>query len=118
MTIMRRYFESGPWWRLRPAQEVVAGQPGLEDATRFVAAGRTDEGDWTAVYTPVGGAITLRGASISRPWSARWFDPRSGHWRAAEPGSDVAPAEAASDVLVFRAPDDRDWVLDIRARTG
>jgi hypothetical protein len=107
MTVVRRYFESGDWWRLRPAQEILAEQPGIEDVRRFVAAARTEPGDWTVVYLPRGGPLRLR-SGVASDASARWFDPRAGHWAAAEPVSD------ADDTTTFVTPDDRDWVLDLR----
>ena len=55
MTIARRYFESGKWWNLRPAQDLLAEQPGAHDARHFVAAAGTASRDWTIVYLPSGG---------------------------------------------------------------
>jgi hypothetical protein len=68
---------------------------------------RTLAGDWTVAYLPAGGTIQLRtGATTDR--SARWFDPRNGHWLAAE------PALATAERLSFTAPSADDWVLDLR----
>ena len=109
MTIVRRYLESGEWWRLRPAQEILLGQPGADDVLRFVTAGRTDDGRWTAIYLPLGGTVEVaRAAADGR--SARWFDPRTGRWQAA-----AGRHGATADALAFDAPDDEDWVLDLRA---
>ena len=105
-SIMRRYFESGSWWLLRPTQELLLEQPGADDARHFVTAASTPVGDWTVVYAPTGGPIRLRGNAGSLG-SARWFDPRAGFWRAA---SSVADGQG----LTFSAPDRDDWVLDLR----
>jgi hypothetical protein len=107
MTVLRRYFESGAWPRLRPAQDLLAEQPGAADARQFIAAARTDAGDWTVVYTPAGGAIRLRDGAADGA-SARWFNPRDGHW------SPVNAAEELGDEATYFAPDDEDWVLDLR----
>ncbi|HEU0113164.1 MAG TPA: DUF4038 domain-containing protein, partial [Thermomicrobiales bacterium] len=107
MTVLRRYFESGAWPRLRPAQDILAAQPGSEDARRFIAAARTEEGDWTLVYTPVGGTIQLN-AGAADGASARWFNPRNGRWLPA-PDSDERDGGRS-----FVTPDDGDWVLDLR----
>ena len=107
MAILRRFFESGEWWRLRPAQAILAEQPGADDARRFVAAGRTEPGDWTVVYLPRGGPIRLHPGRAGDA-SARWFDPRTGHWSAAE------AVINADGTTTFVTPDDRDWVLDLR----
>jgi transposase InsO family protein len=40
--------------------------------------------------------------------SARWFNPRSGHWLAAE------SIQAADGRIAFAAPNSDDWVMDLR----
>ena len=107
MTIARNYFESGDWWRLRPAQDLLVEQPGADDSRHFVAAGRTEDGDWTVVYFPVGQEIRLQPGAVDGT-SARWFDPRNGHW---SPAQATAGPDGQSS---FVAPDERDWVLDLR----
>ena len=107
MTVLRRYLESGDWWRLRPAPWLLAEQPGAADARAHVAAGRTEAGDWTTLYTPRGGTLHLR-AGIADGASARWFDPRNGHWHPA------TPAATADGGVAFAAPSGADWVLDLR----
>jgi hypothetical protein len=107
MTILRRYFESGAWPQLRPAQDLLAEQPGEADARRFIAAAQTEAGDWTVVYAPAGGSIRLRDGAADGA-SARWFNPRDGHW------SPVDAAGELGDEATYFAPDDEDWVLDLR----
>jgi hypothetical protein len=108
MATVRRYFESGPWWELRPANDLILDQPGTADVLRFQLAARTDDGRWTTVYTPLGGTITVDGDAVAGR-SARWFDPRTGIWQAASPERDEG-----SKGVIFRVPDDDDWVLDLR----
>jgi hypothetical protein len=107
MTIARRYFETGEWWHLRPAQDLLAEQPGKDDAHRFVAAARTSFGDWTVVYLPVGESIRLK-PGVATSTSARWFDPRTGCWLVANPVDDSDGQQS------FVAPESGDWVLDLR----
>jgi hypothetical protein len=107
ITVLRRFFESGEWWRLRPAPAMVVDQPGEEDPYRFVAAAATEQGDWAVIYLPRGGEVSLRAERLKRPARARWFDPRAGEWREA--------GELQGERHAFRSPDDRDWVLDLRA---
>ncbi len=109
MTVLRRFFESGEWWRLRPAQDLLLIQPGTADVRRFITAGRTTDDRWTVVYTPCGGSIELARDAVGAR-NARWFDPRAGLWQAAR-----SEAGTAADRAVFVTPDDGDWVLDLRA---
>jgi hypothetical protein len=107
MTIARRYFESGDWWRLRPAQDLLCEQPGDTDSRRFVAVAMTDGGEWVAAYLPEATESIRFGAKAASATSARWFDPRTGRWLAANPvGGDEAK--------IFSPPDAGDWVLDVR----
>jgi hypothetical protein len=109
MAIVRRYFESGRWWELRPANEFILDQPGTADVLRFQLAARTEDGGWTVIYTPLGGTISVDGDAVADR-SARWFDPRTGTWQAASP-----ERGGASGGATFRAPDDDDWILDLRS---
>lgn len=108
MTLLRQYFASGAWWDLRPAQALLAAQPGDQDSRQFVAAARTIAGDWTVAYLPVGvGEIGLRLEADENP-SARWFDPRTGYWRPA------SATDGGIGTHKFVAPSAADWVLDLR----
>jgi len=89
------------WWRLRPAQELLAEQPGQGDAERFLVAAATPERDLALAYTPVGGTVALRAQSV--PGTARWFDPRRGVLAEAQPAADRPGA--------YPTPTDEDWVL-------
>jgi len=107
ITVLRKLFDSGKWWRLRPAPALLAKQAGGEDPRRFIAAAATESADWCIVYTPAGGTITLRTGKLARPAAARWFDPRRGEWQ------DAGSIEGEEQT--FNTPDAQDWVLDIRA---
>ncbi|MHB8587240.1 MAG: apiosidase-like domain-containing protein [Candidatus Dormibacteraceae bacterium] len=101
MTILRELMTTGPWFRLRPAPEILGHQPGERDPAQFQAAASTDEGDWALVYLPHPGSVEL--STPERHWAARWFDPRGATWREAHP-----------EGMAFVAPGDGDWVLDLR----
>jgi len=106
MTILRRFFDSIDWPRLRPAQHMLAVQPGEKDPRSFIAVGATAEGDLTVAYLPEGGEVTLRTGGVKKPASARWFDPRSGEW--------LGAATVTADPQTFAAPGEGDWLLVIR----
>ncbi len=98
MTALRRLMDQIEWWRLRPAQDLLAEQPGLDDPTRFIAVAASPERDLVVAYTPAGGTIRL--ASEALPARVRWFDPRDASWR-----------DAAASDQGFVAPDEQDWLL-------
>ncbi|RUL88652.1 apiosidase-like domain-containing protein [Tautonia sociabilis] len=106
MTVLRDFFESGPWPSLRPDPSLLRSQPGSDDPSRFVAAASTPDGSWAVFYSPRGGTISLDSSKFDRPMAARWFDPRSGAFREAGP--------VGKGPVSFEAPSDEDWVLDLR----
>ncbi|MCL2780499.1 MAG: hypothetical protein FWD74_03240, partial [Actinomycetia bacterium] len=107
IAVLKGFFSSGEWGTLRPAAELLVEQPGDRKITDFQAVGRSASGDWLVAYVPTGGVVRLR-AEASAGMSARWFDPRSGHWQAAQRVSSDADEER------FATPDSRDWLLDLR----
>jgi hypothetical protein len=89
------------WWRLRPAPELLAAQPGDADPGRFIAAARSATGDLALVYVPEDRQVELHGTELSPNLAARWFNPRDGEWMPAD--SDGAGT--------YATPGDEDWVL-------
>jgi len=100
MKYMAELFTSLPWWRLRPRQDLLAGQPGGDDAAKHVAAAGSDDGDLAVIYLPVGGEVRLKADRIVEGLTAEWFDPRTGKRKMAK-----------DDAGKFRAPDEQDWLL-------
>src|SRR5690606_31162973 len=103
MTILRSFFESAPWTSLRPAQNLLAEQPGRQDISTFVAAAKATDGSRAVIYLPAGGTVKLDLGELTG-LSPSWFDPRSG---------ERTPV-AMNEDSVFTAPDERDWVLEFR----
>jgi hypothetical protein len=123
MEVLRRLFDDLPWWRLRPAPELLTEQPGERDPRLFVAAARTVEGTLVLVYLPGAGLsdaayltpawiarspsgghiLRLDTSGLRRPAVARWCDPRNGA------RFDAARVTGAIDTFV--APDNDDWLL-------
>ncbi|MGC9347075.1 MAG: DUF4038 domain-containing protein [Anaerolineae bacterium] len=106
MTTLRRFFESLPWWTLRPAPELLAEQPGEDDPRHFIAAAKTEDGGTAVIYTPVGGTVKLNVDALPEPPVICWFDPRAGDW------TDVCALPDTSGTL--QTPDEDDWVLCVK----
>jgi hypothetical protein len=99
MRLLRSFFDSIDWWRLRPAQDWLASQPGDDTVEAFIAVARAEDGSFAVAYTPAGQPIVLNGDASAR--QARWYDPRTGAWHNA----------TADENGHFAPPDSQDWVL-------
>jgi hypothetical protein len=93
-----------PWWTLRPSPDLIAHQPGRDDAGRMVVASRAEDGRLALVYSPSEEALTLRLAGLATPARAVWFDPRTAARH--EAGGPDGGAE-----WTVRTPGPGDWVL-------
>lgn len=98
-------FTSIPWWRLAPAQELLAEQPGDQDVRHFAAMAQTSDRALALCYIPLGDAVTVRTSALDHPREAHWYNPRSGKWAARVPVRGYRQT--------FQPPDDGDWVLVI-----
>jgi hypothetical protein len=104
MKHLKTFFTSLEWWRLRPAQDLLATvQPGDADPKKFVTVARADDGSLAVVYLPVGGTIELKTGALRGPLSAQWYHPAEGKWTNAVP--------VAAPSAKFTTPTDADWVL-------
>jgi hypothetical protein len=108
---LREFFGSIPWWRLRPAPELLAEQPGEATAERSIAAARTEEGDTAVLYIPEDRIVRLRG-DVARGMHVTWFDPRTGVRQPTE-----SPAPDGSGTITFTTPAPGDWVLLLKGST-
>lgn len=109
MTVMADLMDSLPWWRLRPAPEMIGGQPGRSDARRTIVASRTEDGATAIVYVPLEERIDVRLAGMRRPLRGAWVDPRTG---ARQP---IEAHDAAAETWSLRTPGPGDWVLVLEA---
>lgn len=108
---LQALFASIEWWRLRPAPEILAVQPGDEDLTRYISAGCADERDLAVVYLPFGGELVLKDADtigFIAGLQSRFFDPRTGVW---QPGTMREDNEGQDRLVRIAAPSaGEDWV--------
>ncbi|HUT94841.1 MAG TPA: DUF4038 domain-containing protein [Thermoguttaceae bacterium] len=96
--------------RFRTSTTSTNGEPSLwsssqdTDAGANVSALRSATGDLVVLYFAHGGQVTLSDSKLIGGLRAKWFNPRDGSSRSAEPGS----------MNTYLAPDDEDWVLLLR----
>lgn len=80
---LRSFYESAPWWTMRPTTEIFSTTNGENE--RFYPPNVSSDADRRHVIVYYGethrdgGDEYLRGMSAER-YRVRWFDPRSGTW--------------------------------------
>jgi hypothetical protein len=99
-------FTSIDYWRLRPAPDALAEQPGRDAAARFIAAAASDKRDLVVVYTPEVRTIAIKSEAVPRG-RATWHNPRTGQRTSARAVRD-------GTVVRFETPADGDWVLLVK----
>jgi hypothetical protein len=107
MAHLAAIFTGIDFWRLRPAPEVLARQPGLESPERHVAAARAALGDLLVVYVPQERAVALRHPYLPPGFEAKWFNPRTG-------ATPAVVGVMGGDAVHFATPGEGDWVLVVR----
>jgi hypothetical protein len=100
-------FSSVRFWRLRPAQEILARQPGAESPKAWVTASRTVEGDQIVIYSPEAEVVELQAKAVPKGAEAIWFNPRNGE-------RSPATATAQDAAARYQTPGPGDWVLLIK----
>jgi hypothetical protein len=125
MTLVKRLFETRPWWQLVPDQshttvvdglgDFVTGDPGIMN-NDYVTAARTPDGKLAMAYVPRGGTITVDLGQLSGRVRASWYDPSRGSFTKVR-GS---PFDNTAVPMPFETPGPNhegapDWVLVLEA---
>jgi hypothetical protein len=108
MKYLCQFFKSIEWWKLVPAQEIIIDQPGAKDASKFIAAAKSIEGNIAVVYLPEGGSVTVKTDSLKKTATARWYHPRTGGW--------LNASAIEKSPQTFKTVDKNDWILLIEAK--
>ncbi|MBI4658591.1 MAG: DUF4038 domain-containing protein [Verrucomicrobia bacterium] len=108
MAHLATFFASVDFWRLRPAPEILAVQPGNQAARRHIAAARSEPGDLLVVYVPEDRSLEIYQKALPPGFTASWFNPRTG-----EKASVVAVVNDQS--IQFATPDEGDWLLFVKS---
>jgi hypothetical protein len=99
-------FTSIDFWRLRPAPDLLAEQPGADTPARFITVSASETRDLVVAYTPEPGTIRLHADQVPSAARTMWHDPRTGERRDAK-------GEPDGTILRFDTPGDGDWALVI-----
>lgn len=91
------------WWRLRPAPELLAVQPGDIDFRQFISVAADDNRGTILIYTPVRATVSLYNPRGDR-YRGRWFDPVAAKYQ-------TAALTAREGRLEATPPGDGDWTL-------
>ena len=92
------FFVALPFWRLQP----------FEGVTGAAAVALAEPGKVYLVCLPQGGKVTVDLSAAQAPLTARWCNPRDD--LAGEPFPVTADKPGR-----FQSPDQKDWVLQLRA---
>ena len=101
------FFNSIPFWNLKPASDVVAGQSNSVSPDQFIAAAETGSKDLAVVYVPDERRLELNLNALPSSPTVQWFNPRTGQ---------RSPAVAVVGGSSFQVPTPGpgDWVLVIK----
>lgn len=110
VTHLVRFFTSIPFWRLRPAQDMLAADPGLTETRRHIAVARTLEGDLAVIYVPEDRTFQIRLKDLPPSVETSWTDPRNGSKR---PVIGMLNGEN----IQFSTPGPGDWLMLLKSET-
>jgi hypothetical protein len=96
-----------PFWKLKPAAGLLAGQPGLEAPRRFVAVAASERRDLIVAYLPAGPTVQFAVFGGSPRYLGTWLNPLT--------GARVRAGGVTGTNLTYRTPGEGDWVLLLRA---
>jgi hypothetical protein len=97
------FIQQFEWWKLKPATEVLAEQPGDQMYNHFISVVKTDDDTLILAYVP--GKSTLKLYNPQKiNYTGRWFNPATNQYQPANITRKNGLIEATS-------PSDEDWVL-------
>jgi hypothetical protein len=106
MPHLLEFFTAIDWWRLSPAPELIANQPGIANPHRHISAARSDSGDLAVIYLPENSSVDLNLGPLLPGLTGVWFNPATGQYHP------LVLADACS--TRFAPPATGDWLLRFR----
>ncbi len=102
------FFKKLEWWRLRPAPELLADQPGDSHYGYFIAVSATSDHDLIIVYIPSGDPVELYDP-FGFNYEGAWFHPVTNKYSKAK-------IEVANGMIKATPPGNADLVLVLRKK--
>jgi hypothetical protein len=109
VALLAEILSSVDFWRLRPAQNLLTAQPGLQSPSRHIAVATTEARDLTVVYVPEDRLVGLPIQVLKGSPSIAWINPRTGQ-------RSTAVGLVDENTCQFPTPDQGDWLLVMKAR--
>ena len=71
---LAEFMRTLPWWRLKPAGQLLAEQPGDKTFNHFISVSQADECGTIVAYVPVKSTVKLFNP-LGREYEGEWFNP-------------------------------------------
>jgi|WetSurMetagenome_2_1015567.scaffolds.fasta_scaffold00001_446 hypothetical protein len=103
MGYLAQFFKRLEWWKLIPAQELLADQPGDKIYNHFVSLLRSQDNKTILAYIPVKQTIKIR-KPAGHEYTCKWFDPSKNIYSGGIAADD-------GNLLTITSPGDTDMIL-------
>jgi len=107
MKVLRDFFESVEWWRLRPDRSLLAEDPPDPGFRAYPMPARSEDGAFAVVYFPDNPVIALNLSAFRKTVRGTWVDPRTGERK---PAGSWKPEKRVD----LKTPAAGDWLLILR----
>lgn len=96
------------WWQLRPANEMLANQPGVQAYKHFISVSKSVDNEFVIAYIPHPSTITLY-SNPNLEYTGQWFNPRINKYSDASITKTLGTIQATS-------PDDGDYLQLLKTK--
>jgi hypothetical protein len=110
MTVLREFFDSIEWWRLRPDRCLLGKDPADESFRTHVMSAVGERGQFGVLYLPVASELEINPAALGTSVRGTWVDPKTGK-RDSAGNFDGKPVKVTP-------PASGDWLLLLERAVG